>query len=266
VGVEQWGWRVPFLLAGPLGVFGLWLRIHLPESPAFERIEDDERRRSARRRFKEVLVYQRRTLLLAMAVVLALDVTNYLVLSYMPNFLSGTLGYDTRHSLLLTLITIVVMLAVIPLVGRLTDHVGRRRVLAAACLGYIVLSIPAFWLLQRGTSTATSAGLLLLGLCQTLFIGTTPAALPEMFPTSHRYSGMAVAFNVSASLFGGTAPLVADFLVQSTGNRYMPAFYMMLAGAIGLLAVLFMQETARKPMRGSPPAISNVEGTGEASI
>jgi MHS family proline/betaine transporter-like MFS transporter len=261
-GMEQWGWRVPFLLAGPLGIFGLWLRIHLPESPAFERIKDEDRQRSARRRFKEVLVYQRRTLLLAVAVVLALDVTNYLVLSYLPNFLSGTLGYDMTHSLLLTVLTMVVMLAAIPLVGRLADRIGRRAVLAMACLGYVVLSVPALWLLQRGTATAIFAGLLLLGLCQTLFIGTTPAALPEMFATAHRYSGMAVAFNVSASLFGGTAPLVAQYLVQRTGNLYMPAFCMMAAGGIGLVAVTFMHETAREPMRGSPPAISNAERTG----
>jgi MFS transporter, MHS family, proline/betaine transporter len=260
--MERWGWRVPFLLAGPLGLFGLWLRIHLPETPAFERIDDEERQRSARRRFGEVLRYQRQTLLLAMAVVLALNVTNYLVLSYMPNFLSGTLGYDTAHSLLLTVLTMVVMLAAIPLVGRLTDRVGRRPVLAAACLGYIALSVPALWLLQRGTESAIFAGLLALGLCQTLFIGTTPSALPEMFPTSHRYSGMAVAFNVSVSLFGGTAPLVAEYLVQTTGNRYMPAFYMMGAGVIGLVAVAFMRETARQPMRGSPPTISEAEAAG----
>ena len=261
-GMEHWGWRVPFLVAGPLGIFGLWLRIHLPESPAFERIKDEDRQRSARRRFKEVLVYQRRTLLLAIAVVLALDVTNYLVLSYLPNFLSGALGYDMTHSLLLTVLTMVVMLAAIPLVGRLADRIGRRAVLAMACLGYVVLSLPALWLLQRGTWTAIFAGLLLLGLCQTLFIGTTPAALPEMFATANRYSGMAVAFNVSASLFGGTAPLVAQFLVQRTGNLYVPAFCMMVAGAIGLAAVAFMHETARKPMRGSPPAISTAEETG----
>jgi MHS family proline/betaine transporter-like MFS transporter len=152
---------------------------------------------------------------LAIAVVLALDVTNYLVLSYLPNLLSGTLGYDTTHSLLLTVVTMLVMLVAIPFVGRLADRVGRRPVLAAACLGYIVLSVPALWLLQRGSGSAILAGLLLLGLRQTLFIGTTPSALPEMFPTSHRYSGMALAFNIAASLFGGTAPMVAEYLVRT---------------------------------------------------
>jgi MFS transporter, MHS family, proline/betaine transporter len=255
----EWGWRVPFLLAGPLGLIGVWLRRHLPETPAFERTQTEERERSARSRFRDVVVQQRRTLVLAIGVILALDVTNYIVLSYLPNYLSGNLGYDTTHSLLLTVVTMLAMLVAIPFVGRLSDKVGRRPVLAAACVGYVVLSVPALWLLQRGDASSILAGLLLLGLCQTLFIGTTPAALPEMFPTSHRYSGMAIAFNIAASLFGGTAPMVAEWLVRSTGNLYMPAYYMMLAGLIGLVAVGLMRETARKPLRGSPPTISEEE-------
>jgi MHS family proline/betaine transporter-like MFS transporter len=90
--MQQWGWRVPFLLAGPLGLIGVWLRLRIAETPAFERTESAERQRSARSRFRDVVVQQRRALLLAIAVVLALDVTNYLVLSYLPNYLSGTLG------------------------------------------------------------------------------------------------------------------------------------------------------------------------------
>jgi MHS family proline/betaine transporter-like MFS transporter len=264
--MQQWGWRVPFLLAGPLGLIGVWLRLRIAETPAFERTESAERQRSARSRFRDVVVQQRRALLLAIAVVLALDVTNYLVLSYLPNYLSGTLGYDTTHSLLLTVVTMLVMLGAIPFVGRLADRVGRRPVLAAACLGYLVLSVPALWLLQHGSGSATLAGLLLLGLCQTLFIGTTPAALPEMFPTSHRYSGMALAFNIAASLFGGTAPMVAEYLVRTTGNLYTPAYYMMAAGLVGLVAVWIMRETAQQPLQGSPPTISESDSSDGRSV
>ncbi|MCU1649332.1 MAG: ral substrate transporter [Pseudonocardia sp.] len=264
--MQQWGWRVPFLLAGPLGLIGVWLRLRIAETPAFERTESAERQRSARSRFRDVVVQQRRALLLAIAVVLALDVTNYLVLSYLPNYLSGTLGYDTTHSLLLTVVTMLAMLGAIPFVGRLADRVGRRPVLAAACLGYLVLSVPALWLLQHGSGSATLAGLLLLGLCQTLFIGTTPAALPEMFPTSHRYSGMALAFNIAASLFGGTAPMVAEYLVRTTGNLYTPAYYMMAAGLVGLVAVWIMRETAQQPLQGSPPTISESDSSDGRSV
>jgi MHS family proline/betaine transporter-like MFS transporter len=264
--MQQWGWRMPFLLAAPLGLTGAWLRLKVPETPAFERTDREERQRSARNRFREVVVHQQRTLALAIALVLALDVTNYLVLSYLPNYLSGTLGYDTTHSLLLTVVTMLVMLVAIPLVGRLSDRLGRRPILAAACLGYLVLSVPALWLLQRGSWSAILAGLLLLGLCQTLFIGTTPSALPEMFPTSHRYSGMALAFNIAASLFGGTAPMVAAYLVHTTGDLYMPGYYMMAAALIGLLAIWLIPETARQPLQGSPPTITEVDSDDGRSV
>jgi MHS family proline/betaine transporter-like MFS transporter len=257
--MREWGWRVPFLIAGPLGVIGLWLRLRLPETPAFEREEVQVKESSGWERVRDVVVGHTRTLLLAMALVLALNVTNYLVLTYMPNYLSGTLHYDTTHSLVLTVVTMLAMLLAIPFVGKLNDRVGRRPVLAAACGGYVVLSLPALWLLHQGSAVTILCGLLVLGLCQALFIGTTPATLPAMFPTAIRYTGMAIAYNVSASLFGGTSPLVAEFLVRKTGNDYMPGFYAALAGLIGLVAVGMMRETAQKPLEGSPPTISEAE-------
>jgi MFS transporter, MHS family, proline/betaine transporter len=260
--MQDWGWRLPFLVAGPLGLFGLWLRLHLPETPAFEEMDDEQTQEPVSSRLRDIVVGHGRTVLLAILLVLALNVTNYLVLTYMPNYLSGTLGYDTTHSLALNVITMLVMLIAIPFVGKLSDRIGRRPVLAAACLGYVLLSLPALWLLQRGSLGAIFAGLLMLGLCQTLFLGTTPSSLPAMFPTAIRASAMAISYNVSASLFGGTSPLVAEWLVKTTGNDYMPALYAMLAGLIGLVAVALMRETARKPLDGSPPTLSADEAEG----
>jgi MHS family proline/betaine transporter-like MFS transporter len=259
VAMEAWGWRVPFLVAGPLGIIGLFLRFRISETPAFSEIEDQAQTRSAESRLHEIVFEHSRALLLCVALVLALNVTNYLVLTYMPNYLTGTLGYDNAHSLFLSVLTMLVMLAAIPFVGRLGDRIGRRPVLLAACLGYLMLSWPALWLLQQGQMMAILAGLLILGLCQTLFIGTTPSTLPAMFPTAIRYGGMAIAYNVSASLFGGTAPLVAESLIRITGNDYMPAYYAMLAALIGLVAVVLMRETSQQPLEGSAPTISAEE-------
>lgn len=259
VAMESWGWRVPFLIAGPLGIIGLFLRLRIAETPAFAEIAEQAQTRSAGSRLHDIVVGHRRVFLLCMALVLALNVTNYLVLTYMPNYLSGTLRYDTTHSLFLNLLTMLAMLAVIPLVGRLGDRIGRRPVLVAACIGYLVLSWPALWLVQQGNVSTILAGLLILGLCQTLFIGTTPATLPAMFPTAIRYGGMGIAYNVSASLFGGSAPLIAESLVRLTGDQYMPAYYAMLAALIGLVAVLLMRETSRQPLEGSAPTISTAE-------
>jgi MFS transporter, MHS family, proline/betaine transporter len=130
--MESWGWRVPFLLAGPLGLIGLYLRLRLSETPAFATMDERAHARSGGSRLHDIVIEHSRVFLLCMAVVAALNVTNYLVLTYMPNYLSGTLGYDTKHSLLLSLLTMLVMLVAIPFVGRLGDRIGRRPVLLAA--------------------------------------------------------------------------------------------------------------------------------------
>ncbi|WP_407167535.1 MFS transporter [Bradyrhizobium sp. ORS 111] len=257
--MEAWGWRVPFLIAGPLGAVGLYLRLKLSETPAFASMHKRTHARSGVSRLYDIAVEHGRVVLLCMALVLALNVTNYLVLTYMPNYLSATLGYDTTHSLFLNLLTMMVMLVAIPCVGWLGDRVGRRPVLLAACVGYLALSLPSLWLLQQGSIAAILTGLLILALCQTLFIGTTPSTLPAMFPTAIRYGGLSIAYNVSASLFGGTAPLVAEWLVRITGNDDMPAYYAMLAALAGLVAVLFMRETSGQPLEGSAPTISAEE-------
>ncbi len=257
--MEAWGWRVPFLAAGPLGIIGLILRFRISETPAFTKIEERAQTRSARSRLREIVVEHGRVLLLCVALVLALNVTNYLVLTYMPNYLTGTLGYDHAHGLFLNVLTMLAMLVAIPLVGWLGDRVGRRPVLLAACVSYLVLSWPALWLVQQGQMASVLAGLLILGLCQTLFIGTTPSTLPAMFPTAIRYGGLAIGYNVSASLFGGTAPLVAESLVRATGNDQMPAYYAMAAATIGVVAVLLMRETSGRPLEGSVPTISAEE-------
>ncbi len=88
-----------------------------------------------------------------------------------------------------------------------------------ACAGYLQLPWPALWLLHQNHAATILAGLLILGLCQTLFIGMTPSTLPAIFPTAIRYGGMAIAYNLSATLFGGTASLVAESLVRMMAAR-----------------------------------------------
>jgi MHS family proline/betaine transporter-like MFS transporter len=89
------------------------------------------------------------------------------------------------------------------------------------------------------------------------FTSTMPAALPALFPTKVRYGAMSIGFNVSVSLFGGTTPLVNEALISATGSTMVPAFYLMAAAVIGGVAVFFMRETARRPLRGSPPAVGS---------
>jgi len=120
-----------------------------------------------------------------------------------------------------------------------------------------VLSMPALTLIRMGTALPIFGGMLILGVLLSSFTGAMPSALPALFPTKIRYSALAIGFNVSVSLFGGTTPLVTAWLVSSTGNLMMPAYYLMGASVIGIISVLALHETARQPLEGSPPSVGS---------
>lgn len=247
--MDAWGWRIPFLLAGPLGGFGLWLRLRLEESAAFADAKAQEN--VTRAPLKEALAANWRYILLCMGLVLILNVAYYDVLSYMPSYLSQELGIGDTESLLAIVAVMLGMMGLAPVLGRLSDTIGRKPVLLAACGGFIVLSVPAFWLLQTGNAVALIGGLAILGLLTVMLAGIMPSTLPAIFPTRNRYAGFAIAYNLSTSLFGGTAPFVIEWLVSSTGNKYMPAFYVMAAAAVAIGPILIMRESANRPLKGS---------------
>ncbi|GHD98285.1 glycine betaine/L-proline transporter ProP [Streptomyces alanosinicus] len=250
-----WGWRVPFLIAGPMGIIGLYLRMRLEETPAFA--AEVEKAEAARPRtgLREMVTGQWKALLLCMGLVLVFNVTDYMLLSYMPSYLTSELKYDETHGLLVVLGVMALMMIVQPFAGALTDRIGRRPVIAAGCAGFLFLSVPALLLIRQGSLLAVALGMGALGLLLVCFTAAMPAALPALFPTRVRYGSLSIGFNVSVSLFGGTTPLVVTALIGATGNMMMPAYYMMAAAVIGGFAVWRMSESAGRPLPGSAPAV-----------
>ncbi|MET7314759.1 MULTISPECIES: glycine betaine/L-proline transporter ProP [Streptomyces] len=255
--LTSWGWRIPFLIAGPMGIIGLYLRMRLEETPAFA--AEAERAESQRPKvpLREMVTGQWRAMLLCMGLVLVFNVTDYMLLSYMPSYLTSELKYDETHGLLVVLAVMVLMMIVQPFAGLLTDRVGRRPVIAAGCAGFLLLSIPALLLIRQGSLVAVGLGMGALGLLLVCFTAAMPSALPSLFPTRVRYGSLSIGFNVSVSLFGGTTPLVVTALIGATGNTMMPAYYMMAAAVIGGAAVWFMAESAGRPLPGSGPALES---------
>jgi MHS family proline/betaine transporter-like MFS transporter len=258
----SWGWRIPFLVAGPMGVIGLYLRLKLEESPAYSAMADAQEKsgvEAEKQELKSIFIDHWQALLLCVALVAAFNVTDYMLLSYMPTYLSDTLGYSDTHGLLMIIVVMLVLMVIVTPVGRMSDRFGRRPLLAGACIGFVVLSIPALLLIKQGSMIAIFAGLMILGLCLVPFLSVMAATLPALFPTKVRSGAMSIGFNISVSLFGGTTPLVVAALISATGNDMMPAFYMMLFGIVGLIAVVKIKETARKPLMGSGPSVETQE-------
>ena len=261
-----WGWRIPFLIALPIGGVGLYLRLRLEETPAFEKLVQSAERKEGTpigTEFRTVFVTYLPTMLLCMGLVLAWNVTNYMLTNYMPTFLTKTLpsngvpGAGTTSSEVLQIVVLVVLMVVVTFLGRLSDRVGRRAVVVAGSAGLVVLSFPALMLIRLGNDGSTFLGLLIMGLTLVCFSSTMPSTLPALFPTHIRAGGLSIAFNISVSLFGGTTSTVMGALVATTGDLNWPAYYLIAAGAIGLLSIWFTRESSGQPLRGSAPTVTS---------
>lgn len=256
----DWGWRVPFFIAAPLGLFGLYIRLKLEETPAFQKhMEKQEQLENAKPRMGlwAMLKKYRVQMLKCIGLVLVFNVSNYMLTSYMPSYLTGILGLSELSSLLLIMVVMFVMMPLTLFWGHWNDRLGRRPVIWGGAIGLILLAVPCMMLIGTGNMLFVFLGLIILGVLHTCFSGSMPATLPALFATDIRYSALAIGFNLSVSLFGGTTPLVTTWLVETTGNLLMPAYYLMAAGAIGVITVFTLRETAQKPLRGSAPSVGS---------
>jgi LysR family glycine cleavage system transcriptional activator len=202
--------------------------------------------------FNDVLVSKN-----AFYLVISTNVTYYMLLTYMPSYLSHNLHYSEDHGVLIIIAIMVGMLFVQPIMGLLSDRFGRRPFIILGSIALFALAIPAFILINSNVLGLIFAGLLMLAVILNCFIGVMASTLPAMFPTHIRYSALAAAFNISV-LIAGLTPTLAASLVESTQNLMMPAYYLMVIAAIGLATGLTMKETANRPLKGATPAASDI--------
>jgi len=247
--MSSWGWRLPFLVAAPLGVIGLYLRSKLEDTPVFrECAAEGKIDEKAGKHFKDLMQYWK-PLLLLMGLVVTLNIVNYTLLAYMPTYLEGEIGLTTKSSLVLIIIGQLAMMVLLPFSGAWSDRVGRKTLWWISIVGLFVLAIPMFKLMSQGFVGAVIA-FAVLGLLYVPQLSTISATFPAMFPTHVRYAGFAIAYNISTSLFGGTAPAVNQGLIDASGDKLFPAYYMMAACVVGAIALIFVPETRACSIRG----------------
>lgn len=257
--MNSWGWRIPFFLSVPIGLFGLYLRYNLDESPIFE--NDIATHQEEKPGFIEILKLYKKDIFVCAVFVAFFNITNYMLLGYMPSYLDETLGISDKISTPVTAIVLIIMIPLALSFGKLADKLGNKKLISFGLIIGIILSTVAFSLLNIDNILGLFVGLLLIGLILSVYEGTMPGTLPALFETKVRYRTIAWTFNISISIFGGTTPLVASWLVHITGNNLAPAFYLMLVSVIGLAVVLLLfKDTSKKSLKGSYP---NVETTNE---
>lgn len=241
----EWGWRIPFLVAAPMGLIGMYLRSKMEDTPIFR----EQSSQSGGSPALATMVREHwRPMIVVSGLVVALNVVNYTLLSYMPTYLQRRIGLSSDEALVVPIIGMIFMMVFLPVAGRLSDRIGRRPMWRLSLVGLLLAVVPLYMLMATGLVGAI-IGFALLGLLYVPQLATISATFPALFPTPVRFAGFAIAYNISTSLFGGTAPAINSSLISATGNELMPAFYMMLACLVGLVALRFMPETAGRSLR-----------------
>lgn len=266
----SWGWRLPFFIALPLGLVGVYLRAKLADTPAYLQLEKESEQREKENKqktgaeFREILRLWP-NMLACIGLVLAWNVTNYMLTAYMPTYfpeikrIQGTGGVSDLTSQVLQIVVMAVCLITIPIIGKLSDRFGRKIIVRIGSIALIALAVPSLLLIRAESVGAILVGLLIMGLSLICFSATMPSTLPSLFPTVIRAGALSIAFNISVSLFGGTTSTVMTALVGSTDNLMWPAFYLMAAGVIGLLSIHKVAESNGKALWGSTPAAASRE-------
>jgi MHS family proline/betaine transporter-like MFS transporter len=232
--LRAWGWRIPFLLSLLIVPLGLFIRLRLVEPQAVRRRLAAEAEFPLARLWRE----HRAGVVRGFGVSILWTVTSYFFLIYLPLFAATELKMNAGVSLFCNCLGLLSVLVAAPLAGALADRVGRYPVMLVSASLILVLAPPAFWLLTRFPSLpALLAFQLLFAVLAGTFTGPAPAAITELFPAEVRSSGMAIAYNLAVTLFGGFAPLIATSLVSATHDAAAPAIYVAAAAALSLIAI-----------------------------
>ncbi len=240
--ISEWGWRLPFLPGILLGAVAYLMRRQF--------IDDD----FTRVRFDELPLIEAfkthgREILRGFVIVIAMGVSIILVFVYLATYLQQVDRISASRALGINTVRMMLLLVLTPLAGMVSDRVGRKAVLAAGFAGLVVLSWPLFLLLDHSQTVPILLGQCGFAALVAAFCGAMPAALVEMYPQRNRCSAMSFAYNASFGLAGGTAPMVAVYLMGTTHSPISPAVYLIAAALVSLAGVLTMADRAGKPLQ-----------------
>lgn len=258
-GMLEWGWRLPFLIALPLTIAGFYLRRNVEDTPEFQR--QQERQELAKLTSEEMpattiaetLRTQWKPILIFSGFAMTNAVLSYTWTAYIPAYLQnktieGT-PLDLGLSVASTSIALLVLLPLLYFSGRLSDKIGRKKMLIAGCVTPLFIVPLAFSIISARTFESALIGQLLY-LVPIFFIAVSvTVCLAEMFPTKMRYTAGSIAFNLAFCIFAGTAPFIATALVGATGSIMSVAMYVCVISLISLVIVLkFFKETYKKDL------------------
>ncbi|HKU95884.1 MAG TPA: MFS transporter [Vineibacter sp.] len=242
-----WGWRIPFIIGFVLAPIGLYLRARVAETPAFDRTVAAAQ--VATSPVRDSLTLYLRPVLAAFGIAVVGTVGNYTFNIFMPSFATSQLGIPAGTAYYSTAIAAVVLTVFTPVMGALSDRIGRKPVLLTSALAYLFVSYPLFLLVA---GTRDGIGLMLTQSASAFFLamyaGPLCAVLSELFPTRIRYTALSIGYSLAVTIFGGFAPFIATFLIRETASPVSPAFFVVGSALISVVTLLLIKDRTNAPL------------------
>jgi MHS family proline/betaine transporter-like MFS transporter len=246
--LESWGWRLPFLAGLLIGALGLWLRLGVQESPCFASIHKSGD--LSPNPILDAFRHDGAAIGVTLGLGALLAVGFYLPFVWLPTWLSHIIRtpMSEDQALVCNVVALSAVAVLTPLAAIASDRLGRRCMYLGGAIGYAVLSHPLFATMSGGSWVSALGGGLAFAVCISLPSGCMAATMIELFPTRTRYTGVAIGYNIAQALLGGTAPLIATWLIHVSGNEVAPAWYLIAAAMITAVAACFIPSRHNEPL------------------
>ncbi len=240
--LQNFGWRLPFFFGGVMGLFGLWLRLHAAEPEIFTKAMQQSPIQQKSSVLGHFMKLNYKPVVVAILLTCIMSVGNYFLIGFFNVFLSKN-NIPLKDAMLINFVCLLVITFLLPLMGYLSDKIGRKPVLYFGVISLLVLIYPIFWLFLQANFYYAMLGELLFTICLAPVTALIPTTLAELFHVWQRNSGVSIGYNISLAIFGGTAPLIAIALVDVTHNPFSPTWYFIACALISLVVLLPLKES-----------------------
>ena len=238
--MSEWAWRIPFIFGGVIGLIGLYIRLRIDETPDFK--EAQAKQEISEQPLKESFKNHKKGLLIVAGLGLSWNVVYYVLFVYLPTHIVAVVKVPMAVSMQINSIAALAYTIFILIVGWFADKYSKRLFLIASCVGFAIFSYPIMVMVNSGNYWTILSAQIFFGLLMALFSGPVPTVMAELFPTTTRNTSVSVAYNISSTIFGGTAPMVATYLVAVTNNPLSPAWYVIVSVLVTLVSVMYCKK------------------------
>ncbi|SDV50653.1 MFS transporter [Chitinasiproducens palmae] len=243
-----WAWRIPFAFGLLIVPVALFIRRHVEEPETFKRLQAAKASGAVREvGLLEMLRTHARETLTGMGLVVTCTVSIYITFTYLVTFSTVTLKLPLHDTFLVQMAGAAMMMVLMPLMGALSDRIGRRPLLIASLVGYLVVLYPLYaWLVAAPSIGKLLVVQLIIGFFVAAFFGVFSTVMAELFPANVRSIGMSMAYNVAVMVFGGFAQFIVTWLIRATGSPMSPAYYVMFGVVLGVISAFLIKERAHE--------------------